>query len=99
MIIKRINKAPLIFSVEDHRRAAQFAALLFAVGRRVGKPRKSKSKTTKKGEWVRENICEPYFFRGISKMSLLFSFAEFQGIFKQGIFKQGIWGNSLFSHC
>jgi len=62
MTIKRRIKAPLILPVEDHRKATQFVALLFAVGSRVGKPRKSKGKTTKKGEWVRENICEPCFF-------------------------------------
>lgn len=61
MIIKRTNKAPLILSVEDHRRATQFVALLFAVSRRAA-TRKSKGKTTKKDERVRENIREPCFF-------------------------------------
>ena len=62
MTIKRTNKAPLILPVEDHRKATQFVALLFAVGSRVGASRKSKGKTTKKTEGVRETIREPCFF-------------------------------------
>ncbi len=62
MTFKRTNKAPLILPVEDHRRATQFVALLFAVGSRVGASRKSKGKTIKKDERVRENNREPCFF-------------------------------------
>jgi len=71
MIIKRKSKAPLILPVEDHRKATQFVALLFAVGSRVGTTRKSKGRPIKKDKWVRENIRGPCFFEGFSINSAL----------------------------
>lgn len=82
MTIKRTNKAPLILPVEDHRKATQFVGLLFAVGQRVGATRKSKGKTIKKDERVRETIRGPYFLMKLFYHRVI-NFAHYKEIITQ----------------